>query len=90
MKENQGSEVTLINLCTPKPGFTNLVGNGRMSGNKAGLLLESWVGLGMGWVRLGVGGSVVMASSGGDPVLMSELWAAPGLRWRRLVVECQS
>ena len=41
------------------------------------------MGLGMGWVRLGVGGRVVMASSGGDPVLMSELWAAPGLRWRR-------
>ena len=39
-------------------------------------------GLGMRRVRLCMGGRVVMASSGGNPIQMSKLWPAPGLRWR--------
>ena len=89
--------VTLISLCIPQARIfsTNLVGSGGISGNEASRSFAAVVGgcirgLGMGRVRLSMGGGVVMASSGRDLVLMSELWAAPGLRWRRLVVECQS
>ena len=70
---------------------TNLAGSGGMACNEASgsfvVVMGGCIrGLGMGRVRLSVGGKGCDGKLRQGP--SSELWAAPGLRWRRLVVEC--